>query len=126
MIKRLRQLARLPASERLHLAEAIALRTLASALLRVLRFRRLAPRLGRHMAESPVQHDAATIEQVARVRWAVGAAARHLPWKPVCMPQAVTALGCCAGAVFRALFTWGPIRLVDMMLMRGSGPEPLL
>lgn len=91
MIRRLRQLARLPASERLHLAEAIALCTLASVLLRVLRFRRLAPRLGRHMAESPVQHDAATIEQVAEVRWAVGAAARHLPWKPVCMPQAVTA-----------------------------------
>ncbi len=91
MIKRLNQFIRLPASERLHLAEAITLCTIASVLLRVLRFRMLAPRLGRHMAESPGQHDAATIKQVARVSWAVGAAARHLPWKPVCLPQAVTA-----------------------------------
>lgn len=88
---RLMQLVRLPAPERGDLAEAMVLCTLASVLLRVLRFRRLAPRLGRHMAESPGQHVPITIRQVARVRWAVGAAARHLPWKPVCLPQAITA-----------------------------------
>jgi len=91
MIRRLIQLVRLPASERWDLAEAIAMCTLASVLLRVLRFRLLAPRLGRHMAESPGQQDAASISQVSRVRWAVAVAARHLPWDPVCLPQAVTA-----------------------------------
>ena len=90
-MKRLAQLAHLPAPERHDLLEALALCTVVSILLRVLRFSTVAPRLGRHMAESPTHHEGATSGQVARVRWAIAAAARYLPWKPVCLPQAVTA-----------------------------------
>ncbi len=82
---------RLPAPERRDLIEAVTLCTVAGILIKVLKFRRLARRLGRHMAVSPETRDTATIPQVARVRWAVAAAARHLPWRPVCLPQAVTA-----------------------------------
>jgi len=91
MIRQLILFVRLPAPERRDLVEAVALCTVAGALLKVLKFRRLAPRLGRHMAVSPAEHDKATSQQVAHVRWAIAAAARHLPWKPVCFPQAVTA-----------------------------------
>ncbi|MDQ3517885.1 MAG: lasso peptide biosynthesis B2 protein [Gemmatimonadota bacterium] len=91
MIKQLVQFIRLPGPERWDLLEAVALCTLASVLLRVLRFRQLAPRLGRLMAESPGQHDSAALKQAARVHRAIATAARHLPWKPVCLPQAVTA-----------------------------------
>ena len=82
---------RLSAAERSDLIEAVALCALAGVLIRVLAFRRLAARLGRHMAVSPATIDAATSAEVARIRWAVGAAARHLPWRPVCLPQALTA-----------------------------------
>lgn len=82
---------RLPAPERRALIEAVALCTLAGVLIRVLAFRRLAPRLGRHMAVSPATPAAATIPDVVRIRWAVAAAGRHLPWHPVCLPRAVAA-----------------------------------
>jgi hypothetical protein len=91
MMKRLGQLARLPVAERADLVEALALCTVVSIGLRVLRFSAVAPRLGRHMAESPAHHAGATSGEVARVQWAIATAARYLPWKPVCLPQAVTA-----------------------------------
>ncbi|HEX6133051.1 MAG TPA: lasso peptide biosynthesis B2 protein [Longimicrobiales bacterium] len=85
------RLRRLTGSEAAALAEALALCTAASVMLRVLRFSRVAPRLGRHMAESPPHRQGATSADVRLIRWAVAAAARVLPWKPVCLPQAVTA-----------------------------------
>ena len=90
-MKRLVRFVRLPAADRALLLEAITALTSAGVLLRVLRFSRLASRLGRHMAESPSQNDPATSTYAPRGRWAVETAARHLPWKPVCLPQAVAA-----------------------------------
>lgn len=91
MIRQLSRFVRLTAPERRDLVEAVALCTMAGLLLKILKFRRLAPRLGRHMAVSPAEPDQASSLQVARVSWAVAAAARHLPWQPVCLPQAVAA-----------------------------------
>lgn len=91
MVTHLIRFVRLPGAERRVLLEAVGLCTLAGVLLRVLKFRRLAPHLGRHMAVSPADHDAARGAELARIQWAIGAAARHLPWHPVCLPQAVTA-----------------------------------
>lgn len=91
MIRQLTRFVRLPAPERRDLVEAVALCSVAGLLLKVLKFRRLAPRLGRHMAVSPAEPDRANGPTVARVSWAVAAAAHHLPWHPVCLPQAVAA-----------------------------------
>lgn len=91
MIRRLILFVRLPAPERRDLVEAALLCTVAGVLIRVLAFRRLAPRLGRHMAVSPAEQDPATSRRVAGICWAIETAARHLPWKPVCLPQAVAA-----------------------------------
>lgn len=91
MMSRLVRFARLEGADRARLVEAVALLAAAGVLLRLLPFSRLAPRLGRHMAESaPVENPAAT-SGAERVQWAVETAARHLPWKPVCLPQAVAA-----------------------------------
>lgn len=91
MMKRLIQLVRLPAAERSLLIEAVVAVTVASVLLRLLRFPRVASRLGRHMAESPPRQDRDNLGSARRVRWAVESAARNLPWKPMCLPQAVGA-----------------------------------
>lgn len=85
------RLPRLTLAEAGAFAEALALCTIASIMLRVLRFSRIAPRLGRHMAESPPHQPGATGAAVRRITWAIATAARVLPWKPVCLPQAVTA-----------------------------------
>jgi hypothetical protein len=85
------QFLRLPAADRAALLEALAVCTAASIVLKVMPFSRVAPRLGRHMAETPAYQPGATSGHVPRVGWAVGAAARALPWKPLCFPQAITA-----------------------------------
>lgn len=91
MVTRLRILARLPAPERGALLAAVAWCSAASLVLKLFPFRRVADHLGRHMAESAPQQDPATVAEVRRIGWAVTTAARHLPWKPVCLPQAVAA-----------------------------------
>ncbi|MFZ5624935.1 MAG: lasso peptide biosynthesis B2 protein [Gemmatimonadota bacterium] len=91
MIKRLIRFARLPAPERRDLVAAIALCTLGGALLRVMPFARLARYVGRHMVQSPARPDRATRDQARQIRWAIATAARQLPWKPVCLPQALAA-----------------------------------
>lgn len=87
----LSRLLRLPGPDRALLVEAVFGLSMAGLLVRAVRFARLAPRLGRHMAESPPASDAIATAQARRIQWAVDAAARHLPWRPVCLPQAVTA-----------------------------------
>jgi hypothetical protein len=91
MIRQLTRFLRLPAPERLDLAEAVLLCTLAGVLVKLIPFRRLAPRLGRHMAVSPAETEEGRRTEAARVGWAISAAAQHLPWRPVCLPQAIAA-----------------------------------
>jgi len=43
------------------------------------------------MAQSPPTGSGTNREDVQRIKWAVAAAARILPWNPVCLPQAVAA-----------------------------------
>ena len=90
-MKRLLKFLRLSPPDRALLTEAVGRLCAATLLLRVLRFSRVAPRLGRHMAESPRAEDRVAAAGALRIRWAVETAARHLPWKPVCLPQAVAA-----------------------------------
>jgi len=82
---------RLSHAERALLLEAVVGLTAAGVLLRLFAFRRLAPRLGQHQAESPTVSDPASIAAADRIREAIDIAARRLPWKPVCLPQAVSA-----------------------------------
>ena len=90
-MNRLIRFVRLPLRDQGLIVEAAATLVLAGAALRAVSFARIARRLGRHMAESGPSEDASVIGQARRVRWAVEAAAAHLPWKPVCFPQAVAA-----------------------------------
>jgi hypothetical protein len=88
---RLLRLLRRPARDQLLVLEAAAALTVAGLSLRLTKFARLAPLLGRHMTESPADVAPAEAAQAARVRWAIERTAAALPWKPVCMPQAVAA-----------------------------------
>jgi len=90
-MKRLRLFLRLPAADRRLLVEAMLGLARAGILLRVLRFTRLSRSLGQHMAEAPNEEAAAHMAEARRIQWAVDTAARNLPWKPVCLPQAVAA-----------------------------------
>lgn len=66
----------------------LALAELAARTRSGVRLARLLGRPGAHAA------DAFTADQkriADEVGWAVATAARHLPWRPVCLPQALTA-----------------------------------
>ncbi len=90
-MNRIARLARLPARDWLLLTEATLLLALASATVRVFSFARVARRLGTFMRESPPAEERAAVIQAKRIRWAVFATARRLPWKPLCLPQAIAA-----------------------------------
>ncbi len=92
----LRLLARMPAAERRALTAAVVWCTVASVVLKVIPFRTVAAWLGRTQLGTASDEGDRTMSReesaiVRRVAWAVSRAARWLPWKPVCLPQAVTA-----------------------------------
>lgn len=71
--------------------EALFLLCWARLLIRIVPFRRLAPRLGRAQAESATLLTADAQRLALDIAWAVGAATRHAPFRFVCLPQAVAA-----------------------------------
>lgn len=78
----------LPARDRTLALEAACLLALASLLLVLLPFRHIARWLGNLNSEIEAETDPAMAHAVGR---AVGRAARHLPWHPLCLPQALAA-----------------------------------
>jgi hypothetical protein len=88
----LRRLAALPGADRAVLVEAAAWLCLLRLGLAILPFRLIAPWLGSYMAES-LQTPLAPAEEasVRRISWSIAAAARHLPCKATCLPQALAA-----------------------------------
>ncbi|MGH7503205.1 MAG: lasso peptide biosynthesis B2 protein [Longimicrobiales bacterium] len=87
----LTRLAKIPSGDIRLVSEAAILLAAAGLLIRLRTFARLARKLGAHMSETPRQVDRSEIARARRIRWAVSAAAKRLPWKPVCLPQAVAA-----------------------------------
>lgn len=83
--------ARLSVAEMGLLTEATVGLVVSGILIRCWRFRALAARLGRHMAESPIDQDRDQRAIAQTIQWAIRAVARRLPWHPVCLPQALTA-----------------------------------
>lgn len=81
------RLRRLSWADRALVVEAAAWLALARVAVRTLPLGRLAPRLGRRMAESPFDVRAGEVPR--RVAWAVGAAARRTPWRTKCLEQAL-------------------------------------
>lgn len=75
---------------RLRVVEAAAAMTLASVMLRLLPFRMVVRLVGGVENGHPAGM-AATDPVAVAVGHAIRAAARRLPWKPVCLPQALAA-----------------------------------
>ncbi len=86
---RLRKFWALSPGERGYLLEAAIWLGLARLALLFLPFRRVAPFLGRHMAQTPEDAEAAPAEMLDRLSWALAAASRHLPWECQCLAQAL-------------------------------------
>lgn len=82
-----RRLKEIAWADRLLLAETAAVVAVASLAVRLLPFRRVVTAATRREAAS--RSRAAAGEEIARVRWAVEACARRLPWKIVCFQKGV-------------------------------------
>lgn len=75
---------RLTWQRRLLLGETIAALASASVAIRLVPFRRLMASLKEGEATSPPE---ASADDIARVKWAVEACARRLPWRIVCFQK---------------------------------------
>jgi hypothetical protein len=87
---RLRLFFRLPWAERWLLLEASILVSLAEFAVCTLPFRWLARVAGTLQDETPAEEQPRHTTQVRRVRWAVQAATRYLPWQCRCLAQALS------------------------------------
>ncbi|QJE73279.1 lasso peptide biosynthesis B2 protein [Aerophototrophica crusticola] len=90
-MRKLRRLLDVTGADRRLLAEAVG--ELARARARILlgHLMRRKPDLGRLHGETGERLSPAQEREVARIRWAVRAAARHVPWNAVCLPRAMAA-----------------------------------
>jgi hypothetical protein len=91
-MKRLHSFLRLSWHQRSLVVEAAVLLGIARVMIHTVRFDRLAPRLGRHMAETPDVHSTEERAIAREVRWAVASAVRNVPFEAVCFPQAIAAM----------------------------------
>jgi hypothetical protein len=86
----IRKLTRLTPRDWLLLTEATLSLTAASIALRMLPFRKVVETIA--MPEDGPEQDVARLQaEVARIRWAVEAAARRLPWRIVCFQKGLAA-----------------------------------
>ena len=76
-------------SDRLLLIEAVLCLGIARLAVLSLSFKRIAPHLGRRMAESTAQEGAERAEDVRRVSWALARAGQHAPWDCNCLTRAL-------------------------------------
>jgi hypothetical protein len=90
-MNRLAKFLRRSRPDRRLLLEALALLCWARLLIMLVPFRRIAPRLGRPLAESPAEVAETDLRLALRIAWAVQAVARHVPFGFVCLPQAMAA-----------------------------------
>src|SRR5690606_28371979 len=96
--RRLTRFAQVDNGQRLMLVEAAVGLLLARLALVFVPFPKLARRLGEFVPPTDPRavrmrepHDAAQTVLAERVGWAVTRAARHVPFKAVCLPQAMAA-----------------------------------
>lgn len=87
--QRLSRLGRLSWAERGLLLEAVVWLGLARLAVLTVPFRRMAPWLGRHMAESAPAVDTATEHCALRLGWAVRTMSCLTPWNSNCLAQAM-------------------------------------
>ena len=84
---RLARFARLPASDRRLLAEALGMLVVASLAIALLPFRR-SILFGARRRRGPMSGDSSA---AGRIGWAIGRAATALPWSARCFPQGIAA-----------------------------------
>ncbi len=85
-----RTLGRLSWADRRLLAEAAFCLAAARAMVLSVPFRHLSSRLGTSGRETPTAAPAdATTDALRKVRWAVQAAGRRLPWRCACLEQGI-------------------------------------
>lgn len=82
------RLVRLPASEQWLLLQAVAWLVVARLLLCCFPFKRLAARLNSGNC-GKTRTASIDREGLLRIGWAIRAAARHVPWRADCFPQAI-------------------------------------
>lgn len=89
-MKKLRKFLNLPSRKKTLFLEVVLFLTIAEMLKRFVPFRHFHHFLGKTMRESPfgTRNHHETIKEIS---WAIITAAANVPWKPMCLTQAIAA-----------------------------------
>jgi hypothetical protein len=87
-MKRWHKFTQLPASSRLILLESVILLGLTRLAVLIVPFRLIQPFLRSDLRQSS---KASTSKKVEQIRYSIAAASNFLPWRNVCLNQAITA-----------------------------------
>lgn len=90
-MSRLHKFYSLPGLHKKLFIEAAIYLSLASILIKLLPFRYLSKLLGAHMAMRIKPLDQIDIEMIQIIGLSVQKAAKSMPWRPLCLPQAIAA-----------------------------------
>jgi hypothetical protein len=90
-VKGITKFIKLPVKEKAMLGEALYRLLQARLMLWVLPFNKVAPRLGKHMLETPVEVQPEYTETVQQVRQSIRRLSRRTPWESACLVQAIAA-----------------------------------
>ena len=76
---------------KLLLVEAFIYLGFARMILLTTEFKKIAPKLGRHMKTAPSETDAGQIFEAKNIGWAVSVMSRYTLWESKCLVQAIAA-----------------------------------
>lgn len=81
----------LPSARRFLIIEATVWLGISRFKIVTMPFKRIFPRLGKHLHESANEIDEVTRRQAQQIGWAVRTISAHTPWTSNCLPQAMAA-----------------------------------
>ena len=84
-----KKFCKLPRAEKVLLLEAFYRLLAARLSLFIFPFRKIAPRMGEHMKETPVEEQPQYNETLLCIQRALRRAARHTPWESACLVQSI-------------------------------------
>ena len=90
-ITKIKKFQRLTRTEQLLFLEASFYLTICTMAVKLIPFRWLSRRLDQSMAIAPNVNGRSKNEMISLISRAIEQATTHLPWHPVCLPQAITA-----------------------------------
>lgn len=88
-----KKFCQLPRDEKVILLEAFIWLLKTKVEIFLFPFRKIAPRMGKHMKETPREGQAQHTQALFLIRQAINRVSRHIPWKSSCLVRSIAGKG---------------------------------